>query len=182
MEHQLPESDAQLLRGLAKEAGAGKPAAIVEVGSYVGLSALIMAGDGHRVYCVDHWLGPEDVNDRLGEVSHRLRKLHGDDILLATFLENTKLLLFKSIFPCRGPSQFWAKHWPFQVDMVFLDADHRYREFKADVEAWLPHVRTGGIMCGHDLSAFEGVVKSVNEIFGDNYDSDAAGSIWWAKK
>lgn len=36
------------------------------------------------------------------------------------------------------------------VDFVFVDADHRAEAVAADVRAWLPKVRAGGALLGHD--------------------------------
>lgn len=38
-----------------------------------------------------------------------------------------------------------------QADMVFIDGDHSYAEVSADLEAWYPVVRDGGIFAGHDI-------------------------------
>ena len=35
-------------------------------------------------------------------------------------------------------------------DLVFIDGDHSYDAVTEDIKAWLPKVRNGGILCGHD--------------------------------
>ena len=52
------------------------------------------------------------------------------------------------------------------LDAVFIDADHSYEAVKMDIQNWMPKVRKGGILAGHDYnSAWPGVIKAVNEIF-----------------
>ena len=36
-------------------------------------------------------------------------------------------------------------------DAIFLDGDHRAPGVRADLEAWLPKLKPGGLMCGHDI-------------------------------
>jgi hypothetical protein len=52
------------------------------------------------------------------------------------------------------------------VDVIFVDGGHSYEVVKADILAWLPKMKKGGIMAGHDFNAWEGVNKAVTEIFG----------------
>lgn len=51
------------------------------------------------------------------------------------------------------------------LDWVYLDADHAYDSIKADLRAWWPKVRIGGMFCGHDYFTDEGfdVVRAVDE-------------------
>lgn len=51
------------------------------------------------------------------------------------------------------------------LDFVFIDALHTYEACKADIGAWWPKVREGGMLCGHDynLEKFPGVPKAVGE-------------------
>ena len=41
--------------------------------------------------------------------------------------------------------------WNGGLDFVYLDADHSYTAVKNDLESWLPLIRPGGIICGHDF-------------------------------
>jgi hypothetical protein len=38
------------------------------------------------------------------------------------------------------------------LDAVFVDGSHLYDDVKRDIEAWMPKVRKGGILFGHDLN------------------------------
>lgn len=50
------------------------------------------------------------------------------------------------------------------LDFVFIDADHSYEGCLADIQAWTPKVRHGGMIAGHDYDAFwPGVIKAVTE-------------------
>jgi predicted O-methyltransferase YrrM len=62
-------------------------------------------------------------------------------------------------------------HTPEQFDLVFIDANHEYMHVKQDILSWLPKVRPGGILAGHDydpqIPMFSGVKQAVDEIFGN---------------
>jgi hypothetical protein len=63
------------------------------------------------------------------------------------------------------------------LDFVFIDAAHDYESVKADILAWMPKIKSGGYLAGHDYPTWEGVTKAVNEIIGaENIQS--AESCW----
>ena len=71
------------------------------------------------------------------------------------------------------------------LDFVFVDAAHDYDNVKADIIAWLPKVKPGGIMAGHDYEVDykNGVVKAVDEAFGNKvemipYDDNPTKHCW----
>lgn len=53
------------------------------------------------------------------------------------------------------------------ADFIFIDADHSYDSCKADIEAYLPLLRPGGVLCGHDVGSFTGVTEAVDELLPD---------------
>ena len=63
-----------------------------------------------------------------------------------------------------------APQTPNDFDLVFIDADHSYEGVKENILTWLPKVRPGGLLAGHDYEAnipfFEGVKRAVDEILG----------------
>lgn len=60
-------------------------------------------------------------------------------------------------------------------DWVYIDSNHTYAAVKADLEMWLPKVKDGGFICGHDYvlpsevgGICFGVVPAVNEFIKNN--------------
>lgn len=67
------------------------------------------------------------------------------------------------------------------VDFVFLDADHEYQQVKRDITEWLPKVRVGGIIAGHDYhDGGPGVILAVQETFGCNFWLYHEGTVWYS--
>jgi hypothetical protein len=64
------------------------------------------------------------------------------------------------------------------IDFVFLDGSHDYDSVRADIEAWLPKVKPGGVLAGHDR-ALPGVARAVAERLPD---ARPFGSCWWFEK
>ena len=52
-----------------------------------------------------------------------------------------------------------------ELDFVFIDGEHSYEAAKADIKAWWPKVRSGGLFVGHDYDRqrFPGVCRAVDE-------------------
>lgn len=78
-----------------------------------------------------------------------------------------------------GDSSIRAGAWEDgYVDFVFIDANHSYESVCKDIAAWMPKMRKGGIMAGHDIKR-ESVSKAVVEHF-ENYEKNYR-DIWWVR-
>ena len=79
--------------------------------------------------------------------------------------------------------QSWdaANYFPDKsLDFVFIDACHEYESVKKDILAWMPKIKEGGILSGHDYGqGFPGVKQSVDEIFGNKVNLKYIGEICW---
>lgn len=57
------------------------------------------------------------------------------------------------------------------LDFAYIDADHRYAGVRADIAAWRPKIRAGGMIAGHDYAYASyarkgyGVIRAVHEVF-----------------
>lgn len=67
-------------------------------------------------------------------------------------------------------------------DLVFIDASHERADVAADIKAWLPKLKPGAIMAGHDYNHNDlpGVKLAVDEAFGDKVQR-AVDTVWMVR-
>ncbi len=135
----------------------------VEVGSWKGKSSAYMAVEiansnkSIDFFCVDTWKGSIEHID-----------FPDLESLYETFTNNMKPLSRYHI-PMRMPSLEAAKEFEDKsLDFVFIDASHEYEDVKDDIKAWLPKIKPGGVLAGHDyyvdiVEWAPGVRKAVHE-------------------
>lgn len=133
----------------------------VEVGSWLGRSAAFMAvelsrrGKGVKFYCVDTWEGSDE------EAHREYMKTHD---IYTEFKANTRFC-GDWIIPMRMKSVDAAQEFSDRsLSFVFLDGSHEFLDVKADIDAWLPKVKVGGILAGHDYN-WPGVQSAVSAKF-----------------
>lgn len=62
------------------------------------------------------------------------------------------------------------------IDFCFIDANHTYDFIKRDIEAYLPKMKKGGVISGHDIS-YPDVLRAVTETFPE-FVNDAKQDVW----
>ncbi len=68
---------------------------------------------------------------------------------------------------CHDCTYVAADKFPHRYfDCAFIDADHSFESTFRDIVAWIPRVRDGGIIGGHDYQPDTGVVPAVHSVFG----------------
>jgi predicted O-methyltransferase YrrM len=120
-----------------------RPQRCVELGSNRGCSAiavarLIRTWGGHLT-CVDQWVpGPETVD-------------------VQTFAQNVvDAGVADVIGMIHAPTIEAAAGWAGGIDYLYVDADHTEAGCRADLEAWWPHLRVGGLIAGDDYDDVAG--------------------------
>lgn len=63
------------------------------------------------------------------------------------------------------------------IDMCWIDANHEKEFISRDIAAYLPKMKKGGILAGHDIS-YHGVAQAVQEAFGDKATIDQTQDLW----
>jgi len=153
--HETPAIDHWALKALVEDV---KPFVAVEVGSYVGSTALTIADAAPEcaLFCVDTFQGPRAHRGVL-----KAEKIFG------TFCKNIGPRLFTTVFPLCGPSRVFAENWPEEqkADLIFLDADHAYDSVAQDIRLWWPHVIEGGVLAMHDYGAIPSVTQAIKDAF-----------------
>jgi predicted O-methyltransferase YrrM len=135
----------------------------LEVGSYLGASASIIDSAVRRrngqLHCVDTWQNQamdEPERDTWAEFEANMRRLGA------------------AIVPHRGFSVDVARTLSLRLDFLFVDGDHSEEAVEADLAAWLPKLKPGGIVALHDIGWAEGV--------GKGYEKYLKNVMVWEKR
>jgi hypothetical protein len=70
------------------------------------------------------------------------------------------------------------------LDFVFVDGLHTYDQVLRDCQNWMPKVKWGGVLCGHDYNRIEDVRKAVNDFAAsENLEIQFAHQdMWYIRK
>jgi hypothetical protein len=68
-------------------------------------------------------------------------------------------------------------------DLVYIDAIHTFKCLNADIGYWLPKIKTGGFIGGHDYGShrWPGVEEAVTKWFGKDIQLWEVGQVWIKK-
>ena len=156
---------------------------IVEVGSMFGRSAvcLAMSASTSTVYCIDIFNDAllvynneiQDTYDNKFPVKDKLYNLKEE------FIKNTKNI--SNIVAIEGFSPN-IDYNGGEIDLFFLDAEHSNPSDWNNLCHFIPMIKSGGIVCGHDyLLQFPDVIKNVKileKFFNTTVTLYDDSSIW----
>lgn len=138
----------------------------LEVGSYIGESAEIFLSFEFikKLFCIDVWESSLDKE------------------YLMSFADASDQKMIKKIFfdrldgqiksgrcvPLEGTSKEIFKTIDQKFDVIYIDANHRYKDVILDLFSWYTKLNAGGYMCGHDFifdkkSDFHGCTMAIKD-------------------
>lgn len=170
-------SDAPLLRQVVE---AIKPALVIEVGTWKGLSAITMAGwlKGLGVpatlICVDTWLGSTEhiIDPAASQFVPDLKLRNGYPQLYYTFLNNVVCAGHSDIVvPFPNTSENAAVVFSklgIKADLIYIDASHEHEAALRDFRAFWPLVSERGALICDDFLSWPGVTSAFGQFVREN--------------
>lgn len=161
-------------------AQAARASQIIEVGCWLGRSTKVLAAATRgKVWAVDHWQGtPGDPSqhERLYAPLLATRNAY------AEFCRNLKReITAAKVIPVQMPSAEAALMLRDRMgrvfDFVFIDGDHSYQGCCADIQAYYPLLKAGGLLAGHDYH-WDSVRQAVADRLGNHTIDLGPSSIW----
>jgi glycosyltransferase involved in cell wall biosynthesis len=163
---------------------------IVEIGSWFGRStsymgSLIKESDKNiKFYSVDTWEGSDEEphHKTISELKSQGKNLFDE------YLNNLEDCgVSDYVIPVVSTSIDAAKQFDDNsIDFLHIDASHDYENVLADISAWYPKVKPGGLITGDDY-IWDGVKQAVDEYFKDKtvitpYADNSFGIVWFHRK
>lgn len=149
-----PTDRAQCLLRCARRMGL-KIGAVAEIGVFEGALSLQLRQNWPtaQIYLVDPWKHIPDLTKLVGSMHRRGGTPERNQVLWdkryaavqRAFVNDSKTKIL------RMTSREAAAVVPDNsLDMVHIDGDHRYEPVCEDIRLWLPKVKAGGLVTGHD--------------------------------
>lgn len=171
-----PEDSAIALRQMCKSLKNKMPNIenFVEVGSYMGESAVIFASEfpQAKIHCIDPWFGNFDANDVTSFANYSEVERQFD----YRMEDYDNIIKIKKL----------STEVEMQCDVIYIDGCHKYECVVEDINHWKDKVKYA--ICGHDYCDEEvykihphiaGVKKAVLELLGEPDERFNDGS--WIK-
>ena len=149
------------------------PKTMIEIGSYMGESTMIFASSGifETIHSIEPHQGIEIFSEQYQytwkdiEKEYKINTRHFNNIIHHKDFSYNVLDKFEDN----------------SIDFIYIDADHTYESVKKDIESYLPKLKDGGVIGGHDYQdEWQGVINAVNETIGKPNNTFCDGS--WIKQ
>lgn len=154
-----------------------------EIGVWKGVMAekvLNMCPEIKKYYCVDLWDFYNDYWESLNPDGNNVKQNMKD--IYKIFINKTSKFKNKIEILKQNSKEAAEAIKNESLDFCFIDANHAYEYVKNDILYWLPKIKNGGLIGGHDYGRKEwgnGVKQAVDEIFGYKNIILRDDNTWW---
>lgn len=150
------------MAGLAVAAAATRPRKILEIGTFRGATALLLASNAPEatVYTLDLPIDASDAQLPMTPIDREIVSAGRTQMVYEGTPEAERIV------------QLWGDSATFDfdrvgdgIDLAFIDGAHSYEYVRNDTQKILPRMRPGGVIIWDDYwDPFPGVVRYLNEI------------------
>lgn len=142
---------------------------VVEIGSMYGRSTVCWAQscpDTATIYAIDLFLENKvDIHNFSDEVVIQNNFPVSNFIYRQNDLFDKNTAKYKNIKKIVGESPYNISYSGGDIDVLFLDAAHYNPNDWDNIKYFLPYVKEGGIICGHDYSEeFPDIIENVSKL------------------
>jgi len=134
-----------------------KDTVMAEIGCFRGASTELFAMHCKKIFAIDPWgliVSEGAVDPRGYALDHRIdmRIWGGGDAVQEVFED--RMSHYDNVEIIKGFSVSVAEQFRDEsLDLVYIDGNHARKEVKADMLAWYPKIKHGGVLCGHDYGS-----------------------------
>jgi predicted O-methyltransferase YrrM len=134
------------------------PKTMIEIGSYMGESTMMFAAVGlfDTIHSIEPHSGSEEFNKLYGyswedvKKEYKINTRYFDNIIHHQDYSHNVVDMFEDN----------------SIDFIYIDAEHTYESVKRDLELYLPKLKRGGTIGGHDYhEVWPGVCNAIDEKF-----------------
>lgn len=169
----IDKGDIEVLETLVKEqiSKVGFEVKIADVGCWTGKSTIsfALASPQSTIVAIDWFKGSDGTPLSSAADGTDVKDVLKANLRYFDVFNRVNILEDQSV---EASMKFPDNHF----DIVFLDADHRYLNVLADLKAWWPKVKPGGIFCGHDCETI--LHHPSKEVLKDNPKAPDAWNIF----
>lgn len=156
------------LLNLINQLGNTQNKRMVEIGSFIGESTILFAQHFREVIAIDPFKSGYDDNDTTSHLDF--------DYVYPEYIKRTSP--YTNIKTIRLTSDNAVDILKDELfDFIYIDGLHTYEQVKIDIQNYLPLIKKGGAIAGHDYHPnWEGVMTAVHEMLGqpDNVFEDTS--------
>lgn len=153
----MPVDEGMALYAAAVEAARRTGLPVLEIGTYCGRSAILLAAAareaGTVALTVDHHRGSEEQQP--GWEYHDLSLVDPEVGLMDTLPRFRRALhaagLEEHVIALVGRSPQIAAVWGGRLGLVFIDGGHTDEHATGDYQGWVPHLAADGLLVVHDV-------------------------------
>lgn len=133
---------------------------MAEIGSFSGGSTELFALNVKKVYSIDPYVDNDSPLQEGNTLEIALANLSNAE---KVFIE--KMAKYENVIKIRKLSMDAVNDFENEsLDAVYIDGNHRYDSVCNDIIKWLPKIKNGGIISGHDY--YENIKLAVDNTLG----------------